>query len=83
MAGRGGGHRADNGWGEWGGYMAVSLRYSHESIWFFFLQIIRRRKNGSWKNNSTKIQQTMRNNKNVKVISFMEFRSLSMDILVN
>jgi len=27
MAGRGCGHRTDNGWGEWGGYMAVSFDY--------------------------------------------------------
>jgi len=25
MAGRGCGQRGDNGWGEWGGYMAVSF----------------------------------------------------------
>jgi hypothetical protein len=30
MAGRGCGQRGDNGWSEWGGYMAVS--FSYESI---------------------------------------------------
>lgn len=27
MAGRGCSHRGDNGWGEWGGYMAVSVHH--------------------------------------------------------